>query len=436
MRVNHSEIRCSPVTILAAVSVFLLLNHSNPAAAGRIELVYWNWAPGIDQIVEIWNKKHPDVHVTVSRAAGARQIVPKLIAADRAGNPPDVTNVTYQDLPALVVNGLVANITPEAAPLREKIAPVAWTLVNFGGSTWAMPQGTSPMMLYYRQDLFEEYGLRVPATWDEFASLAKQIRSTDSKRYLTNFSTSDPGLFVALAHQAGAKWWELSGDVWIVDIAGPPSRQIAEYWEKLVAADAVVTSQSWTPEWNAAIANGNLLLFISAVWAPPLIGNMAPETRGKWNVAPLPRWNSGPGASWAGGVMGGSATAVSPKSKHPVEAREFAIWITNDPEALGAYVRLANIWPARLEARDLDVLKHAPAFIPQRQDFYELATQVDQATPQVSWGPNVSLAFDAFKNAFGPAVRNRAGFVEALQRVQRTVVHDLRSQGYEVKEGR
>lgn len=406
-------------------------------AAGKpIQLTYWNWAPHIEQVIAIWNEKNPDIQVTVSRAAGATEVVPKLLAADRAGNPPDITNVTYQDLPALIVNGLVTDLSREMAPLQAKISPVAWSLVNFGGTTWATPQGTSPMMFYYREDLFAQFGLEVPKTWEQFADTAKKLRAVDTTRYLATFPTADVALFAALTHQVGGNWWTLDGDTWTVGIATAANKRVAEFWEKLVASDALATSQTWTPEWAASMAEGRLLGFLSAVWAPPLIQNIAPGTLGKWNVAPLPRWSEGVGATYAGGVMGGSATAVSAKTKHKEAAKKFAIWITNDPEALAAYVRLVNIWPANLDARKLPELQHAPAFIPQRPDFYALATSVDLATPKVSWGPNVSATFDAFKNAFAAAVKKKAGFAEALESVHRSALRDMQSQGYTVKERR
>ena len=405
-------------------------------SAEPIRLTYWNWAPNIEQVVEIWNKKNPDIQVTISRAAGPMEIVPKLIAADRAGTPPDITNVTYQDLPALVVNGLVSDITRAMEPNKSKISPVAWSLVNLGGAVWAAPQGTSPMMFYYREDLFKQFGLEVPTTWEDFAVVAKKLHAADPSRHLATFPTADPGLFVALTHQAGGNWWTLEGDTWTVSIASASNKRIAEFWGELIATGAIATSQVWSPEWSASMAEGRLLGFISAVWAPPLIKNIAPATLGKWNAAPLPRWREGAGTKWASGVMGGSAATVTAKSKNKEAATKFILWITSDPEALEAYVRLANIWPAWLPAREMPTLQHAPTFIPQRTDFYALATAIDQETPTVSWGPNVSTSFDAFRNAFATAVKKKSGFSEALEIVQRTTVRDMKSQGYQVKEAR
>lgn len=415
---------------------FATLSLAVPAIAqDKVELTYWNWAPHIDEVVAIWNEQNPDIHVTVSRAATAGEIVQKLSAAHTAGNPPDVTNVTYQDLPALVVNGLVADMTAEMAPNKDQIAPVAWNLVTFGDTTWATPQGTSPMMLFYRKDLLAELGIEPPQTWEAFAEAAKAVRAADSTKYLTHFASSDPGTFAALTHQVGAQWWSLNGDQWTVDINSEPAKQVAQYWQDLVAEDAVASMQTFSPEWGAAIANGTLLGFISAVWAPPLIENLAPDTKGQWGVVPLPRWSEGIGADLAGGVTGGSATAVSALSKHPEEAKKFAIWITNNEEALAAYVRLMNIWPARLEARKLPQLQEAPTFIPDAANFYQMAAEIDADTPSISWGPNVSMAFDVYRNAMGDAVQNKSGFADVLDAVQKAAFDDMSNQGYAVTEG-
>lgn len=420
---------------LLAASFATLLLVAPAISQDKVELTYWNWAPHIDEVVAIWNEQNPDIHVTVSRAAAAGEIVQKLSAAHTAGNPPDVTNVTYQDLPALVVNGLVADMTAEMAPNKDQIAPVAWNLVTFGDTTWATPQGTSPMMLFYRKDLLAELGIEPPKTWEAFAEAAKAVRAADSTKYLTHFASSDPGTFAALTHQVGAQWWALNGDQWTVDINSEPAKQVAQYWQDLVAEDAVASMQTFSPEWGAAIANGTLLGFISAVWAPPLIENLAPDTKGQWGVVPLPRWSEGTGAELAGGVTGGSATAVSALSKHPEEAKKFAIWITNNEEALSAYVRLMNIWPARLEARKLPQLQEAPIFIPDAANFYQMAAEIDADTPSISWGPNVSMAFDVYRNAMGDAVQNKSGFADVLDAVQKAAFDDMTNQGYTVAEG-
>jgi multiple sugar transport system substrate-binding protein len=58
-----------------------------------VKLTYWAWAPNMDKVAAIWNKKNPDITVTVSKQASGGEIVAKLITAKKAGNAPDLNQV-------------------------------------------------------------------------------------------------------------------------------------------------------------------------------------------------------------------------------------------------------------------------------------------------------------------------------------------------------
>jgi ABC-type glycerol-3-phosphate transport system substrate-binding protein len=47
--------------------------------------------------------------------------------------------------------------------------------------------------MFYRQDLFREYGLSVPATWEEFADTARALKGRAPDKDLTTFSGNDAG---------------------------------------------------------------------------------------------------------------------------------------------------------------------------------------------------------------------------------------------------
>lgn len=49
---------------------------------------------------------------------------------------------------------------------------------KYNGETLGLTLSTEPMILWYRTDLFEELGLKVPATWEEYAANAKAIQES------------------------------------------------------------------------------------------------------------------------------------------------------------------------------------------------------------------------------------------------------------------
>ena len=395
-----------------------------------IVLRYWSWAPNIGKIVDVWNAANPKIQVEVNTSTGSNDIVAKLSAAKQAGTLPDLSNTSYENLPNLVVNGIAADISDAFASYKDKVTGAAWDLTTFDGKNYAVPQGTGPMMLFYRTDIFDKLGLKAPTTWDEYAAAAKTIHAADPTKYLSTFPANDAQLFGALSQQAGAKWWSHTGADWKVDISGSASTKVADYWEGLVKSGNVATFKTYTPEWQAALANGSLASWLSAVWAPPLIAQNAPKTAGMWAAVRAPQWKSGEAIS---GVVGGSGTVVTTGTKHAAEARQFAIWLNNSTEALNAYIANASIWPANLEGRKLPALAAAtPASLKEPGGYYALAAAIDKEIVPVTFGPNVAATYSAFTDAFSAAVTSKGSFKDALGTVQKAVVADMTKLGYKV----
>ena len=429
--------RAAATLAIGALSASLLAGCAPSADSGSdsdgpVVLRYWSWAPNIAKVVDVWNAQNPDIQVEVNTSTGSNDIVAKLSAAKEAGTLPDLSNTSYENLPNLVVNGIAADISDAFGDYEDKVTPAAWNLTTFDGVNYAVPQGTGPMFLYYRTDLFEAAGLTAPTTWDEYAEAARTIHAADATKYLATFPANDAQLFGALSQQAGSEWWANDGGGdWSVDVDGAASTKVAEYWEGLVDEGVVTTFKTFTPEWQAALANGTIASWISAVWAPPLIAQNAPDTAGLWAAVRIPQWEAGDPVS---GTVGGSGTVVTTTTKYPEQAREFAIWLNNSDDALNAYIENASIWPANLEGRKLPALAAAaPVALKDPSEFYSLAAEIDDETVPVTFGPNVAATYSAFNDAFSEAITNGSSFTDALKKVQKAVVDDMTKLGYTVK---
>ncbi|GAA2461838.1 ABC transporter substrate-binding protein [Streptomyces macrosporus] len=426
---NRTAALCA-ATVLAAAALTGCGSSEDSGASGPVELTYWAWAPGMDKVVALWNEEHPEARVTVKKQAGGDDLVTKTITAARAGEAPDLVQAEYQALPTLVGNDVLADISGEVGDAEKEFAPGVWQQVTLGtDAVYALPQDSGPMMFFYRQDLFEEYGLSVPTTWEEFAEIARAVKKKAPEKDLTTFSSNDAGLFAGLAQQAGARWWTTEGQKWKVAIDDDATRKVAEFWGGLVAEGVVDNQPMYTPAWNKALNTGKQIAWISAVWAPGTLTTAAPDTRGKWAMAPLPQWEKGANVT---GSWGGSTTAVTNDSEHKAVAAEFATWLNTDPEALAALVREGGIHPAAKAAQTGDALKEAPEFFSGQTDFYQRAAEIAEGTAPAAWGPNVNVAYSAFKDAFGKAARNRSDFGAALETVHERTVADLEKQGFEV----
>ncbi|MFF8601333.1 ABC transporter substrate-binding protein [Streptomyces sp. NPDC015232] len=401
--------------------------------SGPVSLTYWAWAPGMDKVAALWNAEHPDIRVTVQKQASGDDLVTKIITATKAHQGPDLVQAEYQALPTLVSNDSLADIAGEVPrTVKDAFAPGVWQQTTFGGdAVYALPQDSGPLMFFYRADLFQQYGLTVPTTWDEFAATARTLKKKAPDKALTTFSANDAGLFAGLAQQAGARWWTFEGDTWKVGIDDAATRKVADFWGGLVAEGAVDNQPMYTPAWNKAMNTGEQLAWVSAVWAPGTLTTAAPAGKGKWAMAPLPQWTKGAGTT---GSWGGSSTAVTADSKHKAAAAEFAIWLNTDPKALAALVKETGIYPAATAAQTSGALAKAPDYFANQPDFYTRAAEIAKTTAPGAWGPNVNVAYTAFKDEFGKAAKARAaaGFGTALTAVADTTVADLKKQGFGV----
>ncbi|WP_181804700.1 ABC transporter substrate-binding protein [Streptomyces shenzhenensis] len=403
------------------------------ADSGPVNLTFWSWAPGMDKVVDLWNKgqgKKDQITVTFKKQASGDSLVTKILTAHKAKSGPDLVQAEYQALPTLVSNGAVADISKEVGDARSDFADGVWQQVTLGtDAVYAVPQDIGPMMFYYRADLFKKYGLTVPTTWDEFAGTARALKKKAPDVDLTTFSANDSGLFAGLAQQAGAKWWTTSGDKWKVAIDDAATQKVARFWGGLVKEGAIDNQPMYTPAWNKALDTGKQIAWVSAVWAPGTLTTAAPDTKGKWAMAPLPQWSASENVT---GSWGGSSTAVTTDSKHQAAAAKFAAWLNTDGDALNALAKESGIYPAATNAQTSGAFTSPPEYFSNQADFYTEAAKIAKTTAPSAWGPNVNVAYTSFNDAFGAAAKNRSDFVTALKIMQDATVADMKKQGFEV----
>ncbi|WP_405577461.1 extracellular solute-binding protein [Streptomyces sp. NBC_01092] len=436
---NTKRVRLVASTIAVALCATALAacgtEDASDDPSGPVSLTYWTWTPGMDKVVDLWNKgpgKKDRITVTVKKQASGDTLVTKILTAHKAGKAPDLVQAEYQALPTLVSNDAVADIAGEVGDAKGKFADGVWQQTTLGtDAVYAVPQDIGPMMFYYREDLFKKYGLTVPTTWEQFAETARALKKKAPDTDLTTFSANDSGLFAGLAQQAGAKWWTTSGDKWQVGINDAASQKVAGFWGDLVKEGAVDNQPMYTPAWNKALNTGKQIAWVSAVWAPGTLTTAAPDTKGKWAMAPLPQWSPSENVT---GSWGGSSTAVTTDSEHKAAAAKFAAWLNTDGDALQALAKESGIYPAATNAQTSGAFATPPDYFSNQSDFYTEAAEIAKTTAPSAWGPNVNVAYTTFKDAFGKAAKDKSDFVAALDTMQDDTVADLEKQGFEVSE--
>ncbi|KQO96782.1 ABC transporter substrate-binding protein [Leifsonia sp. Leaf264] len=402
-------------------------------STGKVDLEFTSWIPGIEDAVALWNSENPDIQVKVQTGPnGNSGTYQNFFNQLKAGNAPDLGQIEYDALPNFrVQDGLEdIGVCSEVAAAKDSFVPWTWGQVTLGteNSVYGVPQDSGPMALFYRSDLFEANNISVPTTWAEYKDAAKKVRAAGG--YITNFSQSDINQFAGFVWQADGQWFQNDGDEWTVDLTSDASKQVADYWQDLIDEDLVSTVPAWTDEWNNAYNSGNVWSWNSAVWGANSIASGAPDTAGKWSVAPAPQWNAGEEKA---GNWGGSSVAVFKGTDHLYEASKFALWLNTSDESLTLLNKSANIYPATTEGLKLPSLQEGVEFYGGQKIYDVFADAATQVNPDFVWGPTMTQTYADVSDGFKAAVTGDGTLFDALTDGQKSTIDAMKAQSIPVK---
>jgi multiple sugar transport system substrate-binding protein len=173
-------------TILSTTSPWWLVG-GKAHAQRKAKLVVWNpaaLAPQVDKIMQeqcyAYAKqagiKENEIDYQI---IGGPQLLPKVVAALEAGNPPDITRfgAGYAQLYRSQGHLLdVTSIVNKMQKVQGGLFPTSVQNVMHDGKAWAVPQSVSPWTMITRLDLLEQAKVEHPKTWPEFIEVCKKLQ--------------------------------------------------------------------------------------------------------------------------------------------------------------------------------------------------------------------------------------------------------------------
>jgi multiple sugar transport system substrate-binding protein len=424
------------VGLLAAATLVLTgctatTSATSADSSKTVHLTFTNWDGGMQTVVDEWNKANPKIQVKLIKPAGTGYtLYNKLITNNKAGTNPDVTEVEYQALPALISNKVVISLDKYLPDLSKNFSASALAQVQFQGKTYGVPQNACPMVFFYRKDVFDKLGLTAPKTWADYAKAAAVIHAADPAQQIGNFTAADPGWFAGLAQQAGANWWTTKGTTWTVGINDAATVKVADYWEGLINQGLVNPEPNWSAQWNTDMNSGALVGWVGAQWGPNQLPSIAKDTAGKWEAAPLPAWTAGDKTV---GIWGGETEAVTANSKYPEQAAKFVNWMNGSTAGINSLIKNVQVFPASTPGQALPALKTPPPFMSNQPDYNAvMAESAKNVRTFQIWGPNANVTFDSYSNAFASALQNKTSLSAALTTMQNATVSDMKKIGFKV----
>ncbi|MFF0189320.1 extracellular solute-binding protein [Streptomyces sp. NPDC005244] len=443
MSSTRTRIRLAVVAAAAGTVVLAGCSSSDPSTEssaksceptkGKVTLQYWNTVPGMDKVVALWNKQNPDIRVETKNISNDQYGT--LGNALKAGKAPDLAQVGYDQLPNLrTQNAFVdASACSAAGAAKSKFVPWTWSQSSFGGTgVFALPQDTGPMALYVRSDLFKKHGIDIPKTWDEYAAAAEKLHKADPDLDITFFDPNNAEWFNGLVWQNKARMYGYSGDKWHVTVASRQSKQVADYWQKLIAAKLVRTDlANGSTQMYAAYQKDRIASYVGAAWGYSMFRDNLPEQAGKWSIVPMPTW----GADGTSGDWGGSTVAFMKGGKHLYESAKFNTWLTTDPEALALENKLGGLYPAANAGLQLPALSEGVPYYNNEKIFDVFADSSKKIDTSFAWGPTQKTVNLALQDAMAKAAAGDGTLADALSAAQSSALKSMKDQAIPVTAG-
>jgi multiple sugar transport system substrate-binding protein len=432
----------SSLAVVTASMLALVAVGSTPAFAadaacepsdGDVTLSYWSWMPGVEGAVDEFNATHPGINVELSKVVST-EVYGNLSNALRANDAPDMSMIEFSALPSfLLQDGLtdVSNCAPIEG-IEDRIEPWTYELVTVGtDGIYATPSDSEPMAMYYRKDIFEQYGIPVPTTWEEYAEAGRTLQEKAPGVHLSSLSAGDTARLYGLMWQNGARPFTYEGDSVVFDMTGPEAAEVANFWQGLLDEGLLDTSAPlFSPGMFESWSDGTVATAMGAVWLITVMTPSAPDGSGKWAVAPLPQWTSGEEAS---GNWGGASTAIMRGTEHPYEAAVFANWLSTSDEAAPWVYGSGGLRTTVGASSDPEI--DAPyEYYGGQQVLQVFQDASEHVKKDFQWAPNQVNVDNFFGDGLAKVIGGSGTTIlDALAEAQDKAVSDLQSQGIDAK---
>lgn len=310
-------------------------------------IVIWsNW--GRDQLTVLENliandftpKTGIQVEIKIT-AAGAVQ-------GKLSGNGPDLEINVGRNSP---VNYAMRNILVDLSAfddfdeVTQRFSETALVPYQYGDGVYGLPNTETYSMLFVRTDIFEELGIEVPKTWDEFIDCAKIIN-------LNNMNCGMPQIYSTFMAQMDVPMYK--EDLSATNLMSAGAVNAFTYWTDFYTKYSFPKTYDFFNRFRTGLMPMGIADF--SVYAT--IKAAAPEINGKWMMYELPGFEQADGSINNTVTGNGSACVILNWSEKQDKAWEFLKWWTSDDIQYRFGVNLESVlgMSGRYETANLNAL--------------------------------------------------------------------------------
>ncbi len=350
------------VAIGALAAVAIVLTGCAPAAPtvdpnAKPSLLFWVDTPRVPQ-AEAYQELMADTIDIQIEVIAQQDAQTKITLANRANKGwPDIIFGTAADTAQFLdpSNGFAADLTDVVSQEIFDGFGEGNSDCLFDGTYYCLKNDLANGVLWYNTRIFEELGLTVPTTMEEFAATALQLQGTG----YSAGAIGDQGYYAMYLQSSECPLADVTAPN-VVRIApgDPKCTRVAELVQPLLDAGVLDSRSSFDAGFIEDVAKQNK---VAMTLGPSWFGDFVIRPAESWAVpageiaaANMPAWGSGDddrSGAWGGGVF-----TVSSKSLYPQEAADAAVWMTTSDvmaqldttPTFPAYGPANKLWEARI----------------------------------------------------------------------------------------
>jgi multiple sugar transport system substrate-binding protein len=319
------------------------------ANASAADLVMWERSGGnkdmVDRLVEMWNAKFPDRHISLTYIPHA-EMVAKLAQAIASGDVPDLMGMDLIYAPQFEKAGQLVDITEQIGSLAElKTASRGHMMVaTLDKRLYGVPLYADVSALFYNKDLFARAGLdpgKPPNSLRELREDADRITALggDIKGYYLPGSCAGCNIFTVgpLMWASGAKIEAKDADD--EPLVGDGIAKVLQFERDIVkAGDVHASDRAENGEtFHLQFGSGKVGMMGTGNFNIKLARDQNPTM--KFGISLLPGIEPDSSASF----IGGDLVVVPRGSKRVGDAIDFMKFILSDEVQVEGYAKLLNL---------------------------------------------------------------------------------------------
>ncbi|HIZ71444.1 MAG TPA: ABC transporter substrate-binding protein [Candidatus Atopostipes pullistercoris] len=306
----------------------------NEGADGEtVEITFWHAMNGPNQeaitnLTDEFNDSQDTYYVKEQNQGDYDTLNQSIIAGGASQTLPTMSQLTPGDVPNLANDGLLLSLDDllisEDGFTQEQLDDIYDGFLSssvYNDEMYAIPFSKSTRVMYYNQDLLDEYGVDVPKTWDEVITLGEMMVDAGDDAVAMGLENAYEMEFETMARQNGSSF--ISEDLEVA-IDSPESVEALKFITDMIDKGYARTAGE-DGFFSGPFGRGESALYIGSSAGTPHVAPVAEENNVNWSTAELPTYNNEQLTLFAGNDLGIFASASEEEAQGAIAFMAFLL---------------------------------------------------------------------------------------------------------------